>query len=791
MAHFYRKLAWLVILAGGCLGVDAAADPPKPRTLGIDTVLPIALDADKPEQKVQKVDLRLRLTAGDAPTMLEAIEVRQDKRATNFAPAFKFAPVQGTAPSLVVPLEITLTGVPFAGRYTAKVRASGGASNDSSELELSFDRPAAQLAALDEILLERNAFTGSIEPAKLYVSEQSHNAFARFASPLVSGQLRGPAGQLLAADLQLLADEPLGSGQRLALGLAGNGSFPLGTFTGSVRLDSPQLSQPAEFKFKLVNRVWIGFLPLTIVAAIALGIWYRKMLTDRQALDEALLEAQRAYATLGSIAAAQVEPELRQKIATETAKLDTAIRRAETPAALRAAAGQTGPAVDALLQGAEKTRGELRAKIAEMKTALGRPHGHSTEIAKAIAGARQEIDALLLDLERGFAGSLQPHLAKLEEELADALSQGIDALVTALRSDLDRVGNWPMTGIESEAGELAAAMKQAETVAEGTSAEAVKAAAAVARNARYFFTRTLRSHVAAVVREAVNALNLPAGDPALAEMGRLLDRLAAGDGLVDGPPPYPALAALILRLHDTLAEEIRDHGHGAKPVEEALKAGDLVAAARAAKTAAPIGVVPEAYGGDEAAPPSAGRLAAVDIAPPAEPAATAMLQVWGPSEAQVGQAVELRAVLEDADPAPAIAWTVVSGVVGGEERNGARFAFRPLTPDKVVVLCEVARPAPERLLSAQITISVVQTAAELSLVAIQDRMNRREIWMSVITGVFIAGAGTMLFIDTFVGSWRDFLFAALWGFTADVGAGQLRTLAAPLPRQLPAPAASR
>jgi hypothetical protein len=52
--------------------------------------------------------------------------------------------------------------------------------------------------------------------------------------------------------------------------------------------------------------------------------------------------------------------------------------------------------------------------------------------------------------------------------------------------------------------------------------------------------------------------------------------------------------------------------------------------------------------------------------------------------------------------------------------------------------------------------------------------------MSVITGVFIAAAGTMIFSDTFVGSWRDFLFAALWGFTADVGTGRLRELSQPL-----------
>src|SRR5437773_1509280 len=113
MHHLCRKLASLIALAGSCLDTEAAAQATKPRTLSVETVLPVALDADKPEQKVQKVELRLQLTGGDAPTAFEPIEVRQDKRAINFAPAFKFGPIQGTAPTLVVPLEITLAGVPF------------------------------------------------------------------------------------------------------------------------------------------------------------------------------------------------------------------------------------------------------------------------------------------------------------------------------------------------------------------------------------------------------------------------------------------------------------------------------------------------------------------------------------------------------------------------------------------------------------------------------------------------------------------------------------------------------
>jgi hypothetical protein len=155
------------------------------------------------------------------------------------------------------------------------------------------------------------------------------------------------------------------------------------------------------------------------------------------------------------------------------------------------------------------------------------------------------------------------------------------------------------------------------------------------------------------------------------------------------------------------------------------------------------------------------------------------LSVDPPAEVQTGQRVELRGLIQPAIGNAKFTWTVIAGVTSQEQRDGGVFSFSPLAPGSVIVRCEVTG-APQGRLSVQVSIQVVPTAAEQANITIRERITRREWVMSGITGVFIAGAGTMIFADTFVGSWKDFLFAALWGFTADVGTGRLRALAEPL-----------
>ncbi len=473
-----------------CSSTGLATEETKQSPLAIESVLPITLDSTNPEQSLQTTHIRLKLSSGEAPITLEVAEARLEKHSTNFASAFTFGPVQGTAPKLTVPLEINLVRLPFVGTYIVKVRpvrAGGGQAETAAELEMTFERPSAQLAPVDELVLERDPITGRVDPDKFYITEQSGVAFAKFAFPLVSAQLRGPTGDLLPADLEFQASDALRSGQRLALRPVANGSLPLGASTGTVRLQSPQLLLPLDVKFKLVNRFSFGWLPVTIVAFIGVGIWFRKLLVDRQALDEALLDAQQSYVRLKDIADIQEEAQLQNRIGTAIASLATAIRRAESATTLRTAASQAGTAVDTILAEAAESRRNSRATIATLKNALGGPHGHIVEVAKLIDAANRQLDELLRNLDRGLAQSLEPLIKRVVDDLEEKLPALVESFATEIREDLDRIGPWPGTEIVSQASGLSQAISQTEQLTADNIAETVQAMSETNQSGPPFF----------------------------------------------------------------------------------------------------------------------------------------------------------------------------------------------------------------------------------------------------------------------------------------------------------------
>ncbi len=300
----------------------------------------------------------------------------------------------------------------------------------------------------------------------------------------------------------------------------------------------------------------------------------------------------------------------------------------------------------------------------------------------------------------------------------------------------------------------------------------------------------MRIEVIKLVDEVLNALGTASNDRELSTVITLRERIGAAGPLIERDPPYRKLVTLIRELRDALANLVRAKAPAnTKTVEDALETGEFLVAAKAAKASQPVKPKVETYGPAPATGRGEGptKFVSGNVALPADrlpPVPT--LRIIAPADVRVGQAVDVRTLIEPPLENSTVSWTVIAGIVGQEQRKGMRFIFVPHASGTVIIGCEVSHPQLREPLIAQTSVRVAPSAAELAVVATRERMSRREWVMSAITGVFIAGSGTMIFSDTFVGSWRDFLFAALWGFTADVGMGRLRTLAEPLmARQIP------
>ena len=777
MTFRLRPLTAAIAVAFLWLCPGAGAEDAK---VTVDNVLPIPLDLSNPAQAVQTATIRFRVSAGDAPPVLAVVQVQLDKRATNFAPAFKFGAVQGTAPNFTVPLEINTTLLPFAGKYVAKVRATRTSGPALAEFEMSLERPAAQLAAFEELLFDRDPMTKNVDPDKLYITEQSGVAFVKLAFPLVSTQLRGPAGEALPTFLELRGSDVLRAGERMALKPVTVGPVPLGTSSGTVRIESAQLATAVELKFRLINRYWFGFLPITIVLFILIGLGYRKLLAERQELDQGLVEAEQAFGRLKVIADAQVEPGLQAGIGSVIAKLAAAIRASENAAALRTAANDAGTAVDKLLTEAATSRTESRTTIAALKNAFGARQGQPPATAALLEDADRRLDGILHELDRGLAQSLKPAIAKIDAELKDKLPALLEKQIDTISDDLDRAGSWPTTQIDAEAAKLRGVMNDAEKTA-GDIAATVQASLKIAKEAYGFFVRTLRPATVKLAETVMKVLTPPPDDAAWRAVGDIVKRIRA-EPTHDTDHPYQALSDAVHDLPDALTGLVRAQvPTQTQAVEDALAINDFVAAAKAAKAAAnpqrttlPLRDDAEWFTSLD------------DLLPPEELPPRRIVRILGLADAAVGHTAKVHCLIDPPLDSPKIVWSIVSGVVLQEKPEGKQFSFMPTASGSVIVSCEISHPDLVNPLSARLSIAVAPSASEQAVLAIRERMTCREWVMSAITGVFIAGAGTMIFSDTFVGNWRDFLFAALWGFTADVGTGRLRALAEPLiARQIP------
>ena len=187
------------------------------------------------------------------------------------------------------------------------------------------------------------------------------------------------------------------------------------------------------------------------------------------------------------------------------------------------------------------------------------------------------------------------------------------------------------------------------------------------------------------------------------------------------------------------------------------------------------------------------RLRRLDGATDPATEAPAPLSVFGPNTAFAGERITVRAVLPSIDASEVvIEWSVsgvsVTGISGSKDKV---LSFVPQEVGVANVRCVVLSDALPGKVTAQIGIRIESSAQEEAVLNLRRRIDEREILMSLITGVLIAGIGVMIFENEFVGTFRNYMYAAIWGFTTDIGAARLRTLAKPLlGRTLPATSSS-
>lgn len=183
-----------------------------------------------------------------------------------------------------------------AGTYDLYLNLQPDSGPGAGRLKIQLIRPAASLEAIPKLIINRTyGFIGlySDSHPDLRVTETSKKSGITISGIRpVSNSVIGtrPIGGTLGFPQVQPEIKP---GDQVTLKYILDGSFELGTATGTMKIDAPQLASPVSFDFEVRSRVhwiWIG---ITIAVALFISYLVKVNLQQTIELDQARLDAQK------------------------------------------------------------------------------------------------------------------------------------------------------------------------------------------------------------------------------------------------------------------------------------------------------------------------------------------------------------------------------------------------------------------------------------------------------------------------------------------------------------------
>ncbi len=216
-----------------------------------------------------------------------------------------------------------------AGTYDLYLDLQPDSNPGAGRLKIQFTRPAATVDAIPKLIIDRTYWfiaTSSDTHPELRVNETSKKSslsisVIRQVSNASVGT--GPiGGQLNVA----VPKTPIGPGEQGKLNYSLDGDFRLGTATGSVKMDAPQLASPVSFDFEVRSRVHWIYIGITIALGLVISYLVKVRLQQKIELDQARLDAQKLIERIELEAHRHADDAFHRAYANQLAALETAIK---------------------------------------------------------------------------------------------------------------------------------------------------------------------------------------------------------------------------------------------------------------------------------------------------------------------------------------------------------------------------------------------------------------------------------------------------------------------------------
>jgi hypothetical protein len=717
-----------------------------------------------------------------------------------YAGAFEFGsfPAEGKKGEL---RDLTVTvdraKLPDPLTYVVKVVLfrDGDPSVTPQSFDLRFTRPAAAVSVAPLRLENTRYFpllgVSTLSPGGLKLQETSRRATLTNVQIQVKDYLKGPDDFVIPVQLQPTMIDRIDAGKEATTQLGFAGNVPLGSTRGTLIVRAQQLAQPFEVAIEIVTHTARFWLLFTIVLSIIGGYLFRTAPEKRRAENQSRLAAEQQFGQIKQLQGNAVDPDVRSKLQNILDTLKAAIEAEPFVAAtLDAAVKKAVDDTDVVMKDAETARAALRSSVKDLRGKLDSPDGQPPMVAQAVSGLIARLEAQDRALKSGAVTSVETELDKIGREIQDSIPDTIAQWAERAHAALAQMGQWQ--GLEFET-----TRKTVFDDSDPSKSPAIDLAKTreLARKLRIFVLGAglvQATDLAGQVLDQLNGLNLADLKPKLDGGRTALDEVQKLTNVTIAQ--LPEVAQRLEKLRAALVDAFRTAAKLAHVVEpDGLDAGDFAKAMVVlSKSLQPK---EKALGPGQTVPPKPSPIQVTSTdsfvsAAAAQPAAPAWwdLKLDAPVNPVAGEpAVATVTVIGTRPGAIDVDWTIGNSV---QHSGVGNQSFIPTVPGALAISVRgVARATGE----SRMTSAVIQVRPQhgFSVVTqLGDQLAKDELTQSIVSGFFIAVAGYAIFQGAWSGTFLDFLGAALWGFSVDIGAAKVREIASPLlsrPLPLPAP----
>lgn len=379
-----------------------------------------------------------------------------------------------------------------AGTYDFYLNLPSELEQSTGGLKIQVIRPAATLEAIPKLIINNTCWFIGLSSASypdLLLTETSKKSGIMISGVrLVSNSLNGtkPVSGTLAFSTEQPEIKP---GEQVKLNYSLIGNFGIGSTTGTMKIDSPQLSSPVSFDFEVNSRVhwiWIG---ITIVVALCISYLVKVKLQQVIELDQARLDAQKLIDRVNREAELHADPVFAVAYQHELSDLMTAVR-GSSPNEIN----DRKVALDTKWQSALR---DLAGRRKDVQDSLNKLHDIVTygwpvplTIVELIERARIDSDKVEFLINRDDLGAACDEIKKIISQLGEGIFEAAITWQTDERKILETIQNGPrgipstIPDISKTAGELRASLTRVDSNAKVETPENIHQALEDIKNER-------------------------------------------------------------------------------------------------------------------------------------------------------------------------------------------------------------------------------------------------------------------------------------------------------------------